>query len=133
MTFKATATYSLISNNGYNGYCVHVDGEQLSSCFRSSVSLIGYVRAESVSCESHCTNQSSCVGYAVRHFSVGNWCYLYSSDTVCPAGFDYNPGKTAEKMDDLKCVGGPGQWPEMNDWACYGKNLGKRIVQVKRN
>ena len=123
----------MITNNGYNGYCRHVDGGFLSSCYKRSISLIGAVRVPSVSCESHCTNQLSCVGYAVRYYSLGYYCYLYTSgDSTCPADFDYKPGKTAKTMDELKAIGGPGQWPGTNAWACYGKHLGKRIVKLDK-
>ena len=102
--------YSLITNYGA---CNHVDGGHPSYCIHTSISTIS-------SCESYCTNQKSCVGYA--HSAKYEYCLLYVTDSTCPSGFNFDQTeKTAKTMNDLVAQSYP-------RYVCYGRHPGEHII-----
>ena len=101
--------YSLITNEGY---CQHVDGGFPSYCYSNSKSRI-------TSCETYCTNKTSCVGYeySAKH------CNLFTTDNTCPSEFQFTlQTNTAETMNDLIAISYTG-------YVCYGRYPGKLIFR----
>ena len=114
LIFQATPTYSLISNNGNNGFCRHAAGGLLSTCAgASSISSIG-------KCASFCSRKSNCNGFI--YASSNGACQLYTSDSTCPNGFRYIARQaTSETIFDL--VAAPS-----STWVCYGKKSGNSVL-----
>ena len=117
LIFQATPTYSLISNNGNNGYCRHADGGLLSTCAgASSISSIGR-------CATFCSRKSNCPGFI--YASSNGACQLYTSDSTCPTGFRYiSRQATAETIFELVAI-------PSSTWVCYGKKSGNLITYHK--
>ena len=117
--------YSLVTSNGF---CKHVNGGWCPACYDSPFPLRDFVKERS-SCQSYCTIETSCVGYAYQNVTcfnnkICNNCYLYQTDnSSCPNRDDWSFDIGTVEFGDS--IFSPNDLVEhVNDrgWVCYRKN-----------
>ena len=109
--------YDEIAGENNPGACVHVNGGDLTECYKREVNSQNQ-------CRDYCSSQASCVGYDYN-IEDKSYCRLFPNDNSCPIGFElYELRNTARAMTDLKRK----KWDEM---VCFGKKRGKTILQFE--